>query len=45
MVTKSTKSVKKLPVKEMSLHIPLKFEVALQIALNTPVKKSKIKKQ
>ncbi len=38
------KSVKKLPVKEKPLHIPLAFEDALKIALNTPIKKSKIKK-
>ena len=36
--------VKKIPVKEKPLHIPLKFEDALQIALNTPVKKRKPKK-
>ncbi len=44
MLKKTIKSVKKLPVKEKPLHIPLKFEDALQIALNTPIKKSKVKK-
>ena len=44
MSKKPTKSIKKLPVKEKPLHIPLAFEDALQIALNTPIKKSKIKK-
>jgi len=42
---KPTKSIKQLPVKEKPLHIPLAFEDALQIALNTPIKKSKIKKK
>jgi len=36
--------MKKLPVKEKPLHITLKFEDAFQIALNTPIKKNKIKK-
>ena len=45
MSKQPTKSVKKLPVKEKPLHIPLKFEDALQIALNTPIKKSKVKKK
>ncbi len=45
MPKKPTKPVKKLPVKEKPLHIPLKFEDALQIALNTPIKKSKVKKK
>ncbi len=45
MAKKDNKSVKKLPVKEKPLHIPLKFEDALQIALNTPIKKSKVKKK
>jgi hypothetical protein len=44
MARKPTKSVKKLPTKEKPLHIPLAFEDALQIALNTPIKKSKVKK-
>ena len=35
---------KKLPVKEKPLHMPLKFEDALQITLNTSIKKSKVKK-
>ena len=45
MSKKSTKSIKKLSVKEKPLHIPLAFEDALQIALNTPIKKSKINKK
>lgn len=44
MSKKPNKSVKKLPVKEKPLHIPLPFEDALQMALNTPIKKSKINK-
>jgi len=45
MSKQPTRSIKKLPVKEKPLHIPLKFEDALQIALNTPIKKSKAKKK
>ena len=44
MSKQPTKSIKKLPVKEKPLHIPLAFEDALQIALNTPIKKRNIKK-
>lgn len=36
--------LKKLPVKEKPLHIPLSFEDALKVALNTPIKKSKTNK-
>ena len=45
MSKQPTKSVMKLPLKEKPLHIPIKFEDALQIALNTPIKKSKINKK
>lgn len=39
-----TKKLKKLPIKEKPLHIPLPFEDVVKLALNTPIKKSKIKK-
>ena len=39
------KKLKKLPVKEKPLHIPFAFEDAVKLALNTPIKKSKIKKK
>lgn len=39
-----TKSVKKLPLKENPLHIPMTFEDALKVALNTPIKQKKAKK-
>lgn len=37
MSKKSTKSIKKLTVKEKPLYIPLAFKDALKIALNTPI--------
>ena len=40
-----TKKLKKLPVKEKPLHIPLSFEDALKLAINTPIKKSKVNKK
>lgn len=43
MATKPNKLVNEIPIKEKPLHIPLKFEDALEIALNTPIKKSNIK--
>jgi len=36
---------KKLTLKEKPLHIPLAFEDAIKIALNTTIKKSKINKK
>jgi hypothetical protein len=38
------KAVKKKPLKDKSLHIPLNADEALKLALNTPIKKSKVKK-
>ena len=45
MPKKSAKNIKKLPVKEKPLHIPLAFEDAVKLALNTPIKNSKINKK
>ena len=45
MSKQPTKSVKKLPVKEKPLHIPLTFQDALKAAINTPIKNSKINKK
>ena len=39
------KKLKKLPVKEKPLHIPMSFEEAVKLALNTPIKNSKINKK
>lgn len=39
MAKNTPKSIKKLPVKEKPLHIPLAFDEALKLALNTPIKK------
>jgi len=40
----TAKKLKKLPTNEKPLHIPLSFEDALKLALNTPIKKSKTRK-
>jgi hypothetical protein len=42
---KPAKSVKKLPVKDEPLHIPLSFEEIIKKAVNTPIKNSKINKK
>ena len=39
-----SKKVKKIPLKEKPVHIPLSFEDAIKLALVTPTKKSKVKK-
>jgi hypothetical protein len=39
-----SKSVKKLPVKEKPTKLDMSFEEAIKLAVNTPVKKSKVKK-
>ena len=38
------KSTQKLPTKEKPTKLDMTFENAVQLALNTPVKKSKVKK-
>jgi len=45
MPKKPTKTIKKLPVKEEPLHIPLSFEQIIKKAVNTPIKNSKINKK
>ena len=42
---KDKPATKKLPKKEKPVHIPLSFEDALKVALNTPIKKSKVNKK
>jgi hypothetical protein len=37
-------STKKLPTKEKPTKLDMPFEDAIQLALNTPIKKSKVKK-
>jgi hypothetical protein len=38
------KSTKKLPIKEKPTKLDMPFEDAIKLALNTPIKKSKVKK-
>jgi hypothetical protein len=40
----SQKSTKKFPAKEKPTKLDMPFEDAIQLALNTPIKKSKVKK-
>ena len=42
---KDKPTTKKLPKKEKPVHIPLSFDDALKVALNTPIKKSKVNKK
>jgi hypothetical protein len=44
MKKSNPKSTQKLPTKEKPTKVDMNFEDALQLALNTPVKKSKVKK-
>ena len=37
--------IKKLPKKENPVHIPLSFEDAIKLAVNTPIKNSKVNKK
>jgi hypothetical protein len=45
MKKSKSKSTKKLPTKEKPTKVDMSFEDALQMALNTPVKKSKVKRR
>ncbi len=45
MAKKTVKSVKKLPIKDQPLHIPLSFEEIIKKAVNTPIKNSKVNKK
>lgn len=45
MPKETSKKVKKLPVKEKPLHIPLTFEELIKKAVNTPIKNSKVNKK
>ena len=45
MAKKTTKSVKKIPVKDEPLHIPLSFDQLIKKAVNAPIKNSKINKK
>jgi hypothetical protein len=38
------KGTQKLPTKEIPTKLDMPFEDAIQLALNTPIKKSKVKK-
>ena len=42
---KDKPTTKKLPKKEKPVHIPLSFEDAIKLAVNTSIKKSKINKK
>jgi hypothetical protein len=46
MKSKQTKKSTKIPAKEKKpFHIPLNFEDAIKVAVNTPIKNSKINKK
>ena len=39
------KKLKILPIKEQPVHLDMSFQNAVKLALNTPIKKSKINKK
>ena len=45
MAKKNTKSVKKLPVKEKPTKIDMPIDDFLKLALNTPIKNSRVNKK
>ena len=45
MPKKSTKSIKKLPIKEQPTKLNMSFEEFIKRAVDTPIKNSKINKQ
>ena len=45
MSKKPAKSIKKLPIKENPTKLNMSFEDAIKLALNTPIKNSKITKK
>lgn len=44
MKKESPKKVKKIPIKEAPTKLDMSFEEAIKLAVNTPIKKSKVKK-
>ncbi len=45
MANKSSKNIKKLPIKEQPVKLNMTFEEAIKKALSTPIKNSKVNKK